>query len=123
MGASNPSIVGFTMGLKIASDTSDPPTSSGKEWLVAVALVMVIVAVLYGLRNCSQQIEDEWRGFLYPDRDNLRDSVELGVFESLEVCRDAARSHSEFVQLNSDYKCGLNCKSRDGMFVCEETKN
>jgi len=70
--------------------------------------------------------EDEWRAFVYPDRNSLARHVEARPFRSLQACRDAAPAP---IQANgwagrADYECGLNCKGKLGGWppVCDETR-
>lgn len=82
----------------------------------------MIAAVLVG--GCGQ---DTWRGFLYPDRNNLTKDVRSGPLKTLEQCRswvDATREEMDLDRVDIDYECGKNCKpprTPDGPMVCEET--
>jgi hypothetical protein len=70
---------------------------------------------------------DEWRGFFYPDKDNLSKHIETGIFDSLEECRDVTTAYGDERGIppnRYDYECGLNCEREEsvgGLFVCEET--
>jgi len=70
---------------------------------------------------------DEWEGFVYPNRADLTVHRNIGVYDSIEGCRDAAISKLEALNalIKGDYECGLNCEERDGfgsIKICEETK-
>jgi len=70
---------------------------------------------------------DEWTGFVYPNRSDLTHHREIGFFDSLQACRDAAYAtmHRNNWLTSGDYECGLNCSVRaeyGGLQVCEETK-
>ena len=76
------------------------------------------------LAACAQ---DEWEGFVYPDKNDLFQHRNIGVYRSLESCRAAARNTlSEVSSIEKgDYECGLNCEFRDGfdvIRVCEKTE-
>ena len=46
----------------------------------------------------------------------------VGSFDSLEACRSQCRYAIQVNNFqNADYECGLNCKNKDGMNVCEKT--
>lgn len=87
-------------------------------------LVLALVAGLayWGFVGFS---EDEWSGFVYPDRNNLSRHQFVGVYGSLDDCRAAANAIIRQAQWSSsDYECGLNCEPDEdlgGLLVCEET--
>lgn len=85
--------------------------------------VMICVLPFFAMVGCS----DRWEGFVYPNRNNLSNHRNLGAFESLEMCRAAAKGFlTEIKALESgDYECGKNCDNgsnfSSGIKVCEET--
>jgi len=89
---------------------------------MALRLVVSLVTVAT-LAGCFQE---EWRGFVYPNRADLTKHVEIGTFPSLEQCRSAAHDRlalSGWAE-QGDYECGLNCERREGfgdMLVCKKT--
>ncbi len=78
------------------------------------------------LAGCSQ----EWKGFVYPNKNDLSKHIEIGRYDSLEKCRDASLHKLSSIgkRLDGDYECGLNCrplKNFDGssdMSICEKTE-
>ena len=88
------------------------------------AIVGSIVCIFLILFGCSK--DDDWSGFVYPDKENLSNHLELGDFETLDQCRAAAR---ELIDVSgwpsvADYECSLNCKPMKGydlLQMCEET--
>ena len=52
-----------------------------------------------------------YTGIVYPDKNDLSQSENVGVYPSLDECRDA--SHTRLVAINAvnsgDYECGKNC--------------
>lgn len=67
---------------------------------------------------------EEWMGFFYPNRYDLTEHVETGIFDSLEECRDHTLAYGEdrgIPYTRFDYECGLNCEGEYGAYVCEET--
>ena len=74
--------------------------------------------------------EPTWRGWVYPDRNDLSQSIPLGEFESLESCRASAVAvmaklpvGTEEEPLEPDYECGRDCRTHSefAVNVCEET--
>jgi len=85
--------------------------------LISLSLCIVLCA-------CSN---DQWEGFVYPNKNNLRVHRNIGVYESLESCRAAAWDMLSRISSieNGDYECGLNCEYRSDMGdikVCEKTE-
>ena len=71
--------------------------------------------------------EEKWEGFVYPDANDLTISKNIGIFPSLEACRDAAMSSLSSISSirTGDYECGLNCEVRKnlgGIKICEKTE-
>ena len=82
-----------------------------------IALPCLVLAGCWG---------EEWRGVVYPNRDDLTKYREIGNFDSLEECRAAALSAIEAKGWGgrADYECGLDCEARlgaGGPLVCEKT--
>lgn len=88
------------------------------------SLALLVLALL--ITGCTQ----EWRGFVYPNKNDLSKHIELGKFDSLERCRNAAIDKLWGLgdRSNGDYECGLNCrplKNPDGSIdinICEKTE-
>jgi len=87
----------------------------------AITLLLILLAIWYFWSS------DEYRGFFYPDKDNLSNHVETGIFDTLKECVDVTTAYGDDMGISPtqyDYECGLNCKqdeSIDGIYVCEET--
>jgi hypothetical protein len=67
---------------------------------------------------------DEWRGFVYPNKNDLTTDLKIGTYHSLKECRDAALAAGGG-STTADYECGLNCKDElgpSGPLVCERTE-
>ena len=71
---------------------------------------------------------DEWRGFVYPDRNDLTVSAKMGTFDSFDLCKSSsldvlkAFGHDRI----GAYECGLDCKpptSERGLWVCKDTRD
>ena len=94
-----------------------------KNAIGGVIVLGIIAYFVTSTPSCS--LVDEWRGFVYPDSDNLSNDIRIGTFKSLEECRDEAtdlisrRGYSD-----ADYECGLNCKYEDDgdYFICAKTE-
>ena len=67
--------------------------------------------------------QEEWTGYVYPDKGNLSHSIKIGSFDSLESCGSSARRTLTALdkRATGDYECGLNCKVKHGMNVCKRT--
>jgi hypothetical protein len=80
--------------------------------------VLAFVAVL----ACGA---DEWKGYVYPDGNDLTIHREIGTFDSFEECRESARNYLRDLGAEDigDYECGKNCKQSKEMTIdnCEET--
>lgn len=83
-------------------------------------MTLLLIAVLL-LSSCGKQ---EWSGFVYPNKNNLAEDKNIGLFSSLEECRDNALEHiSKNNYSNADYECGLNCDfSESKPYICEKTE-
>jgi hypothetical protein len=85
--------------------------------------LLILVGAAAALTACWQQ---EWMGFVYPNKANLTQHIEIGVFSSLEECRGAAQDKlvlSGWAN-SGDYECGLNCERKveyGDLLVCKET--
>ena len=85
---------------------------------------LILFAIL--ISGCSQ----EWKGFVYPNKNDLTKHIELGTFDSLVKCRDSALNLMSKLgdRTKQDYECGLNCrpmKNYDGTYdisICEKTE-
>lgn len=90
---------------------------------------IALVALLL-LTACDRQ--PEWRGWVYPDRNNLADDITIGAFDTLGQCGASAKAiivrleesrDESGVPVRADYECGYKCKSAAGLSgnVCEQT--
>lgn len=89
-----------------------------RPYIIAFTIVSSLI-----LSGC---LKDEWEGFVYPNKNNLSEHINIGSYDSLEECRASAINVLNKISSSSlgDYECGLNCKSKsgmDGIKVCEET--
>lgn len=82
--------------------------------------LIIVVAIGYIFTGC---FSEEWKGWIYPDANNLSSSQYIGSFKSIEECRNSAvgRLRSMNRQSSGDYECGLNCRSEYGVNICEKT--
>ncbi len=85
------------------------------KWLI-VALPLLV--------GCDTS--PQWKGWAYPDRDDLTKSVPTGLYKTFEDCQEGTvgilRSFPN--PDNADYECGYRCKFRSeyGVDVCKETR-
>lgn len=87
-------------------------------------LITMVVVVALVVSGC---FKEEWEGFVYPNKNNLSEHINIGSYKSLEECRASALNALNKISSVSegDYECGLNCESRSGMGgikVCEKTE-
>ncbi len=64
---------------------------------------------------------------MYPNKNNLASHVNIGEFNSLKSCRDAALASLASMRGESagDYECGLNCDAGEkmgGVKISKETR-
>ncbi len=90
--------------------------------IIKFVLLLIVIIMAWDYLKEDKQ---EWIGFVYPDKNNLWNDKNIGTFDSLEACRNEARS--ALYQMNAtysgDYECALNCDtSRGKPYICEETK-
>ena len=69
---------------------------------------------------------ESWEGYVYRDRADLGKHVYIGLFDTLESCRTAARSRLN--EMNSsvdkgDYECALNCAPNVFPRTCEKVEH
>lgn len=61
--------------------------------------------------------EKEWTSFVYPDKQNRKRSVKIGVYEDLQQCRQASKE--KLIEIKAEnigfYKCGFGCTFHEGM--------
>lgn len=79
------------------------------------------LAVLAIFSGCGER----WEAYVYPDKDDLSEHRFAGEHESLEACRLAAADLISGLPRGgprADYECGLNCREKSGMKVCEKTE-
>lgn len=86
----------------------------------------LLVIVLAGLTGCDR-IDPQWKGWVYPDRNDPSIDWKLGTFSSLEECRAAAQSMIRWLpdKGSADYECGYQCKPSNflgRLDVCAQTR-
>lgn len=87
-------------------------------------LFTTVIALSLAVSGC---FKEEWEGFVYPNKNDLAEHINIGSYKSLEECRASAINALNKVSSVSagDYECGLNCESKSGMGgikVCENTE-
>ena len=82
--------------------------------------VCILVGATALLSGCG---EDEWDGYIYPDKDDLFVYEYLGRYPSLAECRAGALAKISLLPdpARADWECGLNCEPGLGALVCERT--
>lgn len=87
-----------------------------QQWVIVLATLLI--------SGCGST--ESWNGIVYPEKNDLSNSIKLGAFENLNEC--SIRSLIVLDRLGSlnkgDYECGKNCtpeKTTPFFLVCEET--
>ena len=80
----------------------------------------LICTVVFSLLACSGG--DDFRLFVYPNKDDLTVHREFGPYESVKEARTQARNQMA-KYTDGDYEIGKNCKKNAGssLWVCDET--
>ena len=102
-----------------------------------IFIIMVISLVLL-IKLSSETSKDLWSCFIYPDRNLLNHSIEVGKYPSLDSCREAAYSALKYYHREhcmgldcdddpmkiGDYECGLNCEYNEkySAQTCSESR-
>ena len=82
--------------------------------------VVLLTFLIAALTGCE---DDQWKGFVYPSKNNLSNHREIGIYTSLEQCRSASLSVIRNANWsNADYECGLNCNQEGGLNICKKTE-
>lgn len=81
-----------------------------------------IVLAALGLAGCDS-VGSQWKGRVYPDKNDLAVEWKLGRFASLKECQSAAQSIIRWLpdKRGADYECGYKCRQSDflgGLDVC-----
>ncbi|MBI2038079.1 MAG: hypothetical protein HYT15_04100 [Candidatus Magasanikbacteria bacterium] len=83
-------------------------------------LVIIAGLILLGV-GCKQE---EWQGFYYPNGclSCMEDYIYSPALSSLEECRNWGNGIRKERNNNpsDQYECGLNCKAKGVLRVCEE---
>jgi hypothetical protein len=82
---------------------------------------VILIASFLILSGC---LKEQWEGFVYPNKEDLTNHVSIGVFTSLEECRDHSLAKLEEISSihAGDYECALNCKEGSLPKICEKTE-
>lgn len=89
--------------------------------MIQLIIVYMIVAYFASLWPFKEQV---WQGYVYPNSNNLLVDKYVGAFKTLEECRAASVAMLDHLKSRGkgDYECGLNCKPRNDLNICEETE-
>jgi hypothetical protein len=69
----------------------------------------LIVMLLFAALIAFKKITDRWTGFIYPNKSNLSNNLNIGKLKSLDECRIAAFNSLRKISSLSqgDFECGL----------------
>jgi hypothetical protein len=81
-----------------------------------------IIATFILLIGCDNPFTKDYQLFVYPNRNDLTNHIEVGHFDSLDDARDQAGYYMSKYP-NGDYEIGINCKKGKygDLWVCKET--
>lgn len=86
----------------------------------------MLAAFLFLLPAWSLFGSEEWKGWVYPNREDLTKSTEIGPFDTFEKCQQAAVDAVNALSdpKRADYECGLNCRFEANWKtnICKETR-
>ena len=85
-------------------------------------LITIILALI--LFGCNSP--DKWNCVVYPNREDLTESLQIGDFNTLQECGIAAVKTLDRLHAldRGDYECGKNCRkdsTSPSFLICEET--
>ncbi|MBD3366315.1 hypothetical protein GF360_03185 [candidate division WWE3 bacterium] len=91
-----------------------------KKILVVLAIILTILFIKRIFKK------DTWRGFYYPDENNLFNYTVSPLFSSAKECRNWVDKQIRKYNPSGygyNYECGKNCKARESstLSICEET--
>lgn len=93
------------------------------------AFFIVALGLATLVQGCGGSEAGDWEAFVFPNRGDLDQEIQIGPFESLVQCREAAQGRLEELEAGESgtYECRKNCREviRDGekipgMIDCEE---
>ncbi len=75
---------------------------------------MVLAAMIIGAAGCD--IFHRWDAVVYINKFDLGNSIDIGTFDTLEACREAALNKLAELKAGelSSYICGENCLVKNG---------
>lgn len=87
-----------------------------------IFLSSIVFAILFSA--CSESNDSTWTPFIYPDKNNMKRSMQLAPLKTLQECKQTSilKIDSLNLQKVATSKCGLNCNYHSGMkqLICEE---
>lgn len=92
--------------------------------VVSIVLFIVIISFAWIIGNAFKK--ESWKGYYYPNSQDLLNYTESPVYSSLQECRNWVQSQvNQYNPSGSgyDYECGKNCELKEGYtsLVCDET--
>ncbi len=96
-----------------------------KKNIFKTILLTSIISLIF--TSCSNTTnEEEWTSFVYPDKQNQKRSIKVGVYKSYKECKKASQEKLLDIKANElgFYKCGLGCIFHEGMKndICTKMK-
>jgi len=94
---------------------------------------LLLILLGFGLIGCDNDFDNSAQRVngivlaVYPDKNNLTDSINFEGIKSLEMCRNNANTFiNQGNYADADYECGVNCKKtinafNETTYFCEST--
>lgn len=96
----------------------------GSKLLRALALCTCMLLSMSNANASWFGSDEDWKGWVYPDANNLSNYKFIGYFSTLVDCRAAAlnKLSSLHASETGDYECGYKCKTTPNYGdVCKKT--
>jgi len=86
-------------------------------------IILLLITISLLSMGCS--LGNNWQGVYYPDGCLTCEDKYIfsPVFNNYDECqRWAINIYNSRDNTNDQYECGKNCKHKDGLQICDETK-
>lgn len=86
-----------------------------------ILITIILALILFGCNS-----DDKWNCIVYPNREDITESLQIGDFNTLQECGIAAVKTLDRLHAldRGDYECGKNCRKNStspSFLICEET--
>ena len=87
-----------------------------------IRCLVILIATLFLFIGCDNPFSKDFQLFVYPNRNDLTNHIEVGHFDKYEEAREQA-DYFMLKYPNGDYEIGVNCKKEKfgDLWVCKDT--